>query len=117
MITADRFGKSYIQLQIESMQERSKFANDISKILEHYCIQDGVFGITNGNTFELSTGYFVEVKTFEHIDQLIKEMDQSKQAVRITDNKFILGNVYETLSEINEDVKVFSIEFLQDVKR
>mgnify|MGYP006898688451 FL=1 len=42
--------KSFIQLQVESIQERAKFANDITKILEKYQIQDGVFGISNNNT-------------------------------------------------------------------
>ena len=27
--------KSYIQMQVESIQERAKFANDITKILEN----------------------------------------------------------------------------------
>jgi len=108
--------KSFIQLQVESIQERAKFANDITKILEKYQIQDGVFGISNNNTYELSSGYFVEEKTFDTIDQLIKEMNQSHQAVRITEGKFILGNVYNRLSDISEDKKVFSIEFLDDVR-
>jgi hypothetical protein len=108
--------KSFIQLQVESIQERAKFANDITKILEKYQIQDGVFGIINNNTYELSSGYFVEEQTFDTIDQLIKEMNQSHQAVRITEGKFILGNVYTCLSDIPEDKKVFSIEFLDDVR-
>lgn len=108
--------KSYIQLQVESIQERAKFANDITKILENYQIQDGVFGITNNNTYELSSGYFVEEKTFDTMDQLIKEMNQYSQAVRITENKFILGNVYSSLCDVPEGSKVFSIEFLEDVR-
>lgn len=108
--------KSYIQLQVESIQERAKFANDITKILENYTIQDGVFGISNNNTYELSSGYFVEEKTFDTMDQLIKEMNQYSQAVRIVENKFILGNVYNCLSDIPEGSKVFSIEFLEDVR-
>ena len=83
---------------------------------QKYQIPDGVFGISNNNTYELSSGYFVEEKTFDTIDQLIKEMNQSHQAVRITEGKFILGNVYSRLSEISEDKKVFSIEFLDDVR-
>lgn len=108
--------KSYIQLQVESIQERAKFANDITKILENYQIQDGVFGINNNNTYELSSGYFVEEKTFDTMDQLIKEMNQYSQAVRITENKFILGNVYSSLCDVPEGSKVFSIEFLEDVR-
>ena len=34
----------------------------------------------------------------------------------ITEGKFILGNVYSRLSDISEDKKVFSIEFLDDVR-
>ena len=103
-------------MQIESIQEIAKFADDITRILEKYNIADGVFSIKNNNTYELSSGYFTEVKSFDDIHQLIKEMDQNSQAVRITDGKFILGNVYLTLSEINESDKVFSIEFLEDVR-
>jgi alpha-galactosidase len=108
--------KSYIQLQVESIQERAKFANDITKILESYRIEDGVFGITNNNTYELSQGYFVETKVFDSIDQLIKEMNQNTQAVRITEGKFILGDVYASLLDAPENAKVFSIEFLEDVR-
>lgn len=108
--------KSYIQLQVESIQERAKFANDITKILENYQIQDGVFGIKNNNTYELSCGYFVAEKTFDTMDQLIKEMNQNTQAVRITEGKFILGNVYSLMCDIPEGAKIFSIEFLEDVR-
>ena len=107
--------KSVIQMQIESIQERARFANDINKILESYRIEDGVFGIANNNTYELSKGYFVEEKTFDDMSKLIKEMNQSSQAVRITDGKFILGNVYECLSDVPEGSNVFSIEFLENV--
>lgn len=108
--------KSYIQMQVESIQERAKFANDITKILENYRIQDGVFGISNNNTYELSSGYFVEQKSFDTMDQLIKEMNQKYQAVRITEGKFILGNVYSQMYDIPEGSKIFSIEFLEDVR-
>lgn len=108
--------KSFIQLQVESIQERAKFANDINKILENYRITDGVFGIINKNTYELSTGYFVSVKEFSSMDDLIKEMNQNNQAVRIMENRFILGDVYKRLSETPENSKVFSIEYLEDVR-
>ena len=109
--------KSYIQLQVESIQERAKFARDINKILESYRIDDGVFGVVNNNTYELSTGYFVEKQTFDTIDDAIVEMKQTSQAVRITEGKFILGDVYKTLSEIPEKTdKIFSIEFFDYVK-
>lgn len=108
--------KSFIQLQVESIQERAKFANDINKILENYRITDGVFGVNNNNTYELSAGYFVAVKEFNSIDEAIKEMNQNNQAVRITEGKFILGDVYQQLSETPDDVDVFSIEFLENVR-
>ena len=108
--------KSFIQLQVESIQERAKFANDINKLLESYQIPDGVFGVRNNNTYELSTGYIVAVKEFSSIDEAIKEMNQNNQAVRITENKFILGNVYNCLSDAPDNSEVFSIEFLENVK-
>lgn len=108
--------KSFIQQQVEAIEERTRFANDINKILESYTIEDGVFGISRGNTYELSTGYFVPVKEFNNINDVIREMDQYNQAVRIVENKFILGNVYNALSEIKNGENIFSIEFLDDVK-
>lgn len=107
--------KSYIQLQVESIEERGKFANDITSILEKYRIIDGVFGIQNNNTYELSRGYFVETKEFDDILDLIKEMDQRYQAVRIVENKFKLGNVYATITDAPASAKLFSIEFLQTI--
>ena len=57
--------KSFIQLQVESIQERAKFANDITKILEKYQIRRYlVFLIT---TYELS---MVILKKNLTIDQL-----------------------------------------------
>lgn len=108
--------KSFIQQQVESIEERARFANDINKILESYNIEDGVFGISRGNTYELSSGYFVPVKEFESINDAIREMNQYNQAVRIVENKFILGDVYSSLSEIKDCENIFSIEFLEDVK-
>lgn len=109
------FTKSIIQQQVELIQERAKFAGDINSLLESYRIIDGVFGVRQCNTFELSKGYFVEVKEFNSIDEAIKEMDQRSQAVRIIENRFILGDVYNNLNDIPSDKTVFSIEFLEDV--
>ena len=64
--------KSYIQLQVEKIEERAIFAKDITKILEKYQIKDGVFGIKNKNTYELAKGYFVETKSFDDLNDLIK---------------------------------------------
>lgn len=109
--------KSYIQLQVEKIEERAIFAKDITKILEKYQIKDGVFGIKNKNTYELSKGYFIETKSFDDLNDLIKEMDQNTQAVRIIEGKFILGNVFNTLSEIDEKCEnIFSIEYLDVIK-
>jgi len=109
--------KSYIQLQVEKIEERSIFVKDIIKIMEKYQIQDGVFGIANKNTYELSKGYFVETKSFDDLNDLIKEMDQNTQAVRITEGKFILGNVYNNLTDITENCdNIFSIEYLTTIK-
>lgn len=109
--------KSYIQLQVEKIEERAIFAENITKILEKYQIKDGVFGIKNKNTYELSKGYFIETKSFDDLNDLIKEMDQNTQAVRITEGKFILGNVFNNLSEIEDKHdNIFSIEYLDTIK-
>ena len=109
------YTKSLIQTQIERTEERSRFANDINRLLESYTIEDGVFGIVNNKTYELSKGYFVAVKEFDALNELIKEMDQSTQAVRIKNGEFILGNVYESIADVDGDAVVFSIEMLKDL--
>ena len=109
--------KSYIQLQVESIQERAKFSQDIANLLEKYTISDAVFGIINGNTCELSTGYFVESGRYTDLEEAVRNMDQKSQALRICENEYIVGDLYRTLSEIDESAKsIFSIEFLEDVR-
>lgn len=109
--------KSYIQMQVESIQERAKFSQDIANLLEKYTINDGVFGIVNNNTYELSTGYFVENMRYTDLEEAVRNMDQHSQALRIYEGLYIIGDVYRTLSEIEDESKsVFSIEFLEDVR-
>lgn len=107
--------KSLIQQQIELIEERASFARDINEMLERYYIADGVWGVSNKRTYELSNGYFVPVKEFTSINEAIKEMDQRKQAVRIIEGRCILGDVYQCLADTPDEAQVFSIEFLEDV--
>lgn len=109
--------KSKIQQQIELIEERVAFANSINDILEHYTVEDGVWGVANNRTYELSRGYFVPQKEFNTVNEAIKEMDQRKQAVRIHEGKCILGDVYQCLTDTPDDAQVFSIEYLEDVTR
>jgi len=106
--------KSLIQLQIEGIQAKGEFEKQISTILETFDVQDTVFAIKHG-AVELTRGYFVESKTYDDLTQAVREMDNN-QALRIVENKtFIVGDVYNSLTECMDEEKVFNIEFLEDV--
>lgn len=108
--------KSYIQVQLEFIQSKGNLEKEISSILENYDVKDSVFGIISGRSQELSYGYLVETKKYESLSEAIREMNQG-QALRIIDNKeFVIGNIYEHLSDCPEGSEhIFNIEFLEDV--
>ena len=106
--------KSNIQLQLECLQEKSNFSRELRRILEQYDVQDTVFGSQRG-LHELSTGYFVETKTYDNLDEAVREM-KIGQALRVVESsKFIVGDVYARLSDCPEDQHIFNIEYLEDV--
>ena len=108
--------KSYIQVQLEYIQSKGNLEQEVSSIMEKYDIKDTVFGIINGRSQELSHGYLVESKKHESLSEAIREMNQG-QALRVVDNKeFIVGDVYEHLTDCPEEADhIFNIEFLEDV--
>ncbi len=107
--------KSYIQIQLEFIQSKGMLEKDIKSILEKYDVKDTVFGIVNNKTQELSHGYMIESQRFDNLSDAVREMNQG-QALRISNNSsFILGNVYEHLSDCPESEHIFNIEFLEDV--
>lgn len=106
--------RSNIQLQLESIHAKGEFAKQLHNILEKYDVQDTVFGIHRG-LYELSSGYFVESKTYDDLDLAIREMENG-QAIRVVESaKFILGDVYQNISDCPEDSHIFNIEYLEDV--
>ena len=106
--------KSFIQIQLENIQARGKFEEGLKAILEKYDVQDSVFSVNNGNV-ELTKGYFVQQAQYEDLSQAIREMNNN-QALRIVENNtFIVGDIYNNLSDCDECEHVFNIEFLEDV--
>jgi hypothetical protein len=108
--------KSYIQFQLEYIQSKGNLERKVSSIIEKYDVKDAVFGIVCGRPQELSCGYLVESKKYDTLNEAIREMNQG-QALRVVDNKeFIIGDVYEHLTDCPEQAeRVFNIEFLEDV--
>lgn len=107
--------KSFIQVQLEFVQAKSEFENNIKSILEKYDVQDSVFSINNRGTYELSNGYMVESKRFDSLNDAVRFMGIG-QALRIVENKeFIVGNVYDKLTDCPESDHIFNVEFLEDV--
>jgi hypothetical protein len=106
--------KSIIQLQLESIQSKSKFEQDIKDILEHYDVKDCVFGVNEG-AYEMTNGYFIPLCTYDNLTEAVREMN-TNQAIRIVENEdFIVGDVYKCLSDCADNKEVFNIEFLENV--
>ena len=106
--------KSNIQLIIEEDNIKSRFKSALARLVEKYEIQGNVFALDlRKNPVEVSEGYFVEEKTFDNLDDCIKEMNLT-QAVSINEDKFILGHVEQSLSLCKEG-KVLDITFLKYV--
>lgn len=107
--------KGYIQTQIEDMRNKGLFAKQLQGIVEKYNVKDTVFGRFGSECRELASGYFVATKTFESLQDAIRQMNGS-QAIRIVENDtFIVGDVYSSLCECEDCEHVFNIEFLEDV--
>ncbi len=108
--------KSYIQLHLEFVQAKGMLEKELTQILEKYDVKDTVFGFVNRTPSELSRGYMTEVKKYDSLQEAIRDMNPG-QALRVVDNKeFIVGDVFECLSDCPENQEhIFNIEFLEDV--
>lgn len=106
--------KSNIQLVIEEDKIKSRLKTALAKLVESYEIKGNVFALDlRKNPVEVSNGYFVEEKTFDNLDDCIKEMSLD-QAISINEDKFILGHVKQSLSLLDKE-KVLDIAYLKYV--
>jgi len=107
--------RSYIQRVIEETDRKESFRKQLTALTEKYDVKGNVFAIGyRGGYVEVVQGYLCEEKTFESLSECVREM-KPNQAVRINEGSFILGTVYNMLSECTEG-KVLDIERLQYIR-
>lgn len=108
--------KSNIQLIIEEQNIKNFFKQALSRLVESYNVEGNVFAIDHQRKpVELTNGYFVEEKTYDNLNDCVNEM-KTNQAVSINEDKFILGNIRQTLNECEEGKKVMDIEYLKYIR-
>ena len=108
---------SNIQKFLQTVDAKERFKNSIYDIIENYSVQGNIFASDcNGNVIEAMTGYFVEEKEYSNLNECVKDMNINKQAVRVVENKFVLGTLERQLSSCNETKKVIDVQYLQYVR-
>jgi len=111
------FTKSLIQQHLESLNTLEVFSTNVKYIMDKYIIENSVFGSNRkGEVLEMTTGYFVEDKTFESLDDCIKNL-KNNQYIQILENeKFITGEIQYNLFNCPNDKKILDLETLQYVR-
>lgn len=108
--------KSAIQLTLEIEDIKNYFKQSLVSLTEHYEVNGNVFYINSTNQpTEAIQGYFVEEKTYDSLNDCIKDM-KLNQAVSINEGKYILGRIEQHLTNCDEDKKVLDIEYLQYIR-
>ncbi len=108
---------SNIQKFLQTIDIKERFKNSIYNIIESYSIQGNIFTMDcNGNVLEMISGYFVEEKEYDNLNECVKDMNINKQAIRIIEDKFILGTLEQQLSLCDENKKVIDIQYLQYIR-
>ncbi len=99
--------KSAIQLVTEVAIAKCAFFEHLAELSEKYNIKNNVFACTaQGLAEELKEGYYGEVATYDTIDEAAKNINILLQGVRVHDGKFSIGNLYRTLSAVQEEYKI-----------
>ena len=100
--------KSNIQHIVEKVKFLEKFEDELNSLQEKYIIENSIFTMGN-ELMEVVKGYFVVDKEFDNLHEAIKSMINKGNAIRITENKYAIGNIYKTLSEYPENSKIYDI--------
>ena len=111
------YTRSLIQQHLETLNILEVFSTNVKYIMDKYIIENSVFGSNRkGEVLEMTTGYFVEDKTFENLDDCIKNL-KNNQYVQILENeKFITGEIQYSLFNCPNDKKILDLETLQYVR-
>ncbi len=111
--------KSNIQLIKEALQQSNNFREGLENLMEKYNIEDSVFVCANSMVMEATKGYFVELNSYDNLQDAVRECNGkwNKCGVRVINNqKFVVGEIKQYLSECKEGEKVFDINRLTDIR-
>ena len=107
------YTRSIIQQQIERENIQESFKDGLNSIMDKYTIEDSVFGIVDGRVTEAVSGYFVEEKEYDSIDEAMNDFGK---AVRIQNNeKFTTGTIYKSIAKCPKDQKILDLDTLEYV--
>ena len=107
------YTKSIIQQEIERENIQESFKDGLNSIMDKYTIEDSVFGIVDGRVTEAVSGYFVEEKEYDSIDEAMNDFGK---AVRIQNNeKFTTGTIYKSIAKCPKDQKILDLDTLEYV--
>ena len=87
--------KSNIQLIMEYTNHKLNVYNNLYNLTEQYDVVDSVFDF-NGREFV--KGYFEPIKEYNDLKSIVNEM-QPNQGIRIIHDKYVLGNLYNKITE------------------
>ena len=109
--------KSKIQSIKEELEIANQYRESLNNLMDKYLIEDNIFIYKNSQLFESTSGYFIEKYIFDNLSDAVNaclaDFDQS--GIRIINNeKFIVGNIKNLISECNRDEKIFDIQQLKE---
>lgn len=111
------YTRSIIQQHLEMIDLLESFKSHLNDIMDSVIVENSVFGINmKGTACEMMTGYFVEDKTFDNLDDCIKNVGKN-QYIQILENKqFVTGNIYYSLMNCPENRRILDLETLNYVR-
>lgn len=104
--------KSLIQTILEQSEYLHNFKKNMENLLENYIISDNIFKMSNnGQVLEQTSGYFIPInsESYDDMNKLFENFT-SDLAIRITNDKFQLGKIYNKITECPETDKIYEIK-------
>lgn len=99
--------RSAISLITEGLQLKQTFANNLEYLVENYSVTDNVFCCDkDGELQEPDHGYFGSTVTYASLQEAMKDMNIYTQGIRVHNDLYTLGNLYENLSDVKEEVVI-----------
>ena len=105
------YTKSKIQQINECILYKNMFLENLNHLMDQYLIEDSIFVPCKDTIKEATIGYFNIVDEFDSFEKLKENYQLESPCVRIVNNnKFQVGNLYETLSQCTKSDKIYDIK-------